>query len=99
MTRLPINGFACARPPANTQQADNSHAGHAVLHDFCMSLPYAALAAVSAVLAVAFKASTVGLQLGAVAAVVAACSVMSLKAWKRGGSSTPYTLVSAGRQS
>jgi hypothetical protein len=54
------------------------------------------MAALSGVLAFAFKAPAVGLQLAGVAAVVALCSVLSLKSWKAGGSSAGYTLVSAG---
>lgn len=61
-----------------------------------MTIPYGAIAAVSGLLAFAFKAPAVGLQLAAVAAVVALCSVFSLKSWKAGGGSTAYTLVSAG---
>lgn len=76
--------------------SSSSHAGHAFLHDFCMTIPYGAMAALSGVLAFAFKAPAVGLQLAAVAAVVALCSVLSLKSWKAGGSSAGYTLVSAG---
>jgi hypothetical protein len=76
--------------------SSNSHAGHAFLHDFCMTIPYGGIAALSGLLAFAFKAPAVGLQLAAVAAVVALCSILSLKSWKAGGSSTAYTLVSAG---
>lgn len=67
------------------------------MHDFCMTIPYVGIAAVSGLLAFAFGTPAVGLQLAAVAAVVGLCSVLSLKAWKAGGSSTAYTLVSAGK--
>lgn len=77
-------------------QQDNSHAGHAKLHDFCMTIPYGAIALFSGLVALVFKAPAVGVQLAGAGGVVSICSVLSLKSWKAGGGSTLYTLTSAG---
>ncbi|WIA13385.1 hypothetical protein OEZ85_006965 [Tetradesmus obliquus] len=76
-------------------QAD-PHAGHAKLHDFCMTIPYGGIALLSGVLALVFKAPAVGLQLVGAGVVISLCSLLSIKAWKGRSSSTPYTLVCAG---
>jgi hypothetical protein len=91
-----VYGICGMQGSSSSSSSSNSHAGHAFLHDFCMTIPYGGIAALSGLLAFAFKAPAVGLQLAAVAAVVALCSILSLKSWKAGGSSTAYTLVSAG---
>lgn len=88
---------AHARTPAAHQASgESSHAGRAVLHDFCMTIPYSAGALVCALVAAVVKVPAVGVLLAGAGAIIALCSVLSLKTWKAGGSSTPYTLVSAG---
>lgn len=72
------------------------HAGHAKLHDFCMTIPYGGIALLSGLVALVFKAQGVGLQLLGAGAVISLCSVLSVKSWKAGGGSVPFTLVSAG---
>lgn len=79
-------------------QKSDGHAGHAMLHDFCMTIPYGGIALVSGLVAFVFKATTAGMQLSGAGAVISLCSVLSLKTWKTGGSSTPYTLLSGGKQ-
>ncbi|KAF8058107.1 FAX1 [Scenedesmus sp. PABB004] len=74
----------------------DGHAGHAKLHDFCMTIPYGGLALLSGVLAMALKASGVGLLLLGAGALISAASVLSLRSWKGGGGSAPYTLACAG---
>lgn len=77
-------------------QKGNSHAGHAVLHDFCMTIPYGGIAMLSGLVAFVFKASSVGTQLAGAGAVVSLASVLSLRSWRSGGATAPYTLVSGG---
>eukprot|EP00879_Flechtneria_rotunda_P033307 GHRR01036875.1.p1 GENE.GHRR01036875.1~~GHRR01036875.1.p1 ORF type:complete len:212 (+),score=37.46 GHRR01036875.1:295-930(+) len=76
--------------------AGGGHAGHAKLHDFCMTIPYGGIALLSGVVAALFKAQTMGLQLLGAGVVICLSSVFSLRTWKAGGRSTLYTLVSAG---
>jgi hypothetical protein len=76
--------------------AQDSHAGHAFLHDFCMTIPYGALVAAGGLVSLFFGASSLGMQVAGAGAVVCASSVCSLKSWKAGGSSTLFTLASAG---
>jgi hypothetical protein len=76
--------------------AGSSGGGHAVLHDFCMAIPYGTLALVGGLVALV---SGGGLLAGGVAAggaLVCAMAALSLKAWKARTACTPYTLVSAG---
>lgn len=75
---------------------EDPHAGHAFLHDFCMSIPYGALTLVGGGVSAAMGAQQLGLQLAGAGAAVCAASVLSLRAWRSGGQSTPYTFVSAG---
>jgi hypothetical protein len=70
--------------------------GHAVLHDFCMCIPYGGITAVAGVAMLVLGAQQLGMQLAAAGAAVVAASVLSLRTWKAGGSSTPFTLASTG---
>jgi hypothetical protein len=81
-----------------TAQAAATGAGsrHAVLHDFCMSIPYGSIAAAGGLVSLLFGAGALGWQVAAAGAAVLAASVLSLKTWKAGGSSLPFTLASAG---
>lgn len=81
---------------SDSGSSGDSHKGHAFLHDFCMSIPYGAIAVFAGV-----ALYVLGLTDLAGVAVVsggtcAMASVLSLKEWKAGGSSTTYTLTSAG---
>ncbi|KAI8469018.1 MAG: hypothetical protein J3K34DRAFT_470342 [Monoraphidium minutum] len=67
---------------------------HAVLHDFCMTLPYGALAAAGGLASLLLGAQAAGWQVAGAGAAVLLASALSLKAWRAGGSSLPYTLVS-----
>ena len=72
---------------------------YAALHDFCMTIPYAAIVSLlglKGVVAHQCRFATVFLFAG-----VASCisSALSLKTWKAGESNTRYTLASSGRYS
>eukprot|EP00879_Flechtneria_rotunda_P003405 GHRR01003633.1.p1 GENE.GHRR01003633.1~~GHRR01003633.1.p1 ORF type:complete len:186 (+),score=40.49 GHRR01003633.1:295-852(+) len=105
---LPIRALSCSNSTACQRVhsvrvlaqavagAGGGHAGHAKLHDFCMTIPYGGIALLSGVVAALFKAQTMGLQLLGAGVVICLSSVFSLRTWKAGGRSTLYTLVSAG---
>ncbi len=80
----------------------DSHAGYAVLHDFCMTLPYGTVALLVGVVSF-FVGSAVlkslAVPLAGVGAGTLALAVLSLKGWKQGKSSAPYTLLTAGKRS
>lgn len=77
-------------------QAD-AHDGHAKLHDFCMTIPYGAIAAVGGVVSLLFGAHNLGPKIATAGVLVCASSFLSLKSWRQGGASTPFTATSAGR--
>lgn len=106
--RLPLlatdpHAFLPKPPHRNTTQAAaGSGAGsggsgrHAVLHDFCMGLPYGALAAAAGLGSLLFGAGALGWQVAAAGAAVLAASALSLRAWRGGGPHAAFTLASAG---
>jgi len=61
-----------------------------------MTIPYGALVTAGGLVSLFFGASTAGMQVAGAGAVVAASSICSLKSWKAGGTSTLFTLASAG---
>jgi hypothetical protein len=61
-----------------------------------MALPYGAIAAAGGLGSLFFGAAALGWQVAGAGAAVLASAALSLRAWKGGGSSLPYTLVSAG---
>ena len=85
----------CTLRPA-ILQATASEGRHAVLHDFCMTIPYGSIASAGGLVSLLFGAQALGWQVAGAGAAVLLCSVMSLKAWRSGGTHLPYTLLSAG---
>ena len=83
-----------ASTPATSD--DDGHAGHAFLHDFCMSLPYSGLAAAAAVALAVMGATQAAIQVAIGTAIVAVTAVLSLKQWKVDKSSAPLTLITGG---
>jgi hypothetical protein len=69
---------------------------HAALHDFCMCIPYGALLLAGGAASLLTGGSKAGAALCLFGAVHALLAALSLRAWKRGASSAPYTLLSAG---
>ena len=67
----------------------------ALLHDFCMCIPYGVIVVVGGLLAALFGAGSSGLIIAAAGAAELVASGQSLGAWKLGKSSTLYTLLSA----
>mmetsp|Transcript_21100 Transcript_21100/g.35949 ORF Transcript_21100/g.35949 Transcript_21100/m.35949 type:complete len:216 (+) Transcript_21100:55-702(+) len=100
---VPIRGAqlrtrAAASNPAPSSSDSSNHAGHAVLHDFCMTLPYGAatLAGALACFLIGATLKALALPLAGVGAFTLLSSVISLKQWKQGNNTAPYTLASAG---
>jgi hypothetical protein len=61
-----------------------------------MTIPYGAITTVVGAVGVAVGAGQVAVATLAAGAVVSACSVISLRTWKSGGHSTPFTLLVTG---
>ncbi|MEW5318252.1 MAG: hypothetical protein WDW38_009487 [Sanguina aurantia] len=80
---------------SSSDAKQDSHKGHAFLHDFCMTIPFGAATVIVGIAVAVLGAQTIGMQLLSAGAATAMCSVLSLQAWKKGGSSTLYTTVSA----
>ncbi|GLI64312.1 hypothetical protein VaNZ11_007511 [Volvox africanus] len=81
---------------ASASQPDGAvPARHAVLHDFCMCIPYGAISVLAGIgLFFLNLTNLAGTSLIAGATSLAA-SVLSLQEWKVGGDSKQYTLISA----
>jgi hypothetical protein len=63
-----------------------------------MAIPYGGVAAAGGLVSLLFGAGTLGWQVAAAGAAVLLAAVLSLKAWKAGGSSLPFTVVSGGEE-
>lgn len=61
-----------------------------------MSIPYGAISIIAGVILCVLGATTLGGTAAIAGATIVAASVLSLKEWKAGQSSTFYTLTSAG---
>jgi hypothetical protein len=88
-----------AEPALEDMAADvreHGHGRHAALHDFCMCIPYGALLLAGGAASLLTGGSTAGAALCLFGAVHELLAALSLRAWKRGASSAPYTLLSAG---
>ncbi|PNH08430.1 hypothetical protein TSOC_005013 [Tetrabaena socialis] len=89
---LACNASSAAQPSGD---APPSSSRHAVLHDFCMVIPFSAVSIGCGIALFFLKLTTVAgaaLIAGATALVAA---VLSLQEWKAGGDSKTYTLTSA----
>lgn len=76
--------------------ASPSSSSHAVLHDFCMSIPYGALLAVGGMASLLFGAGQMGWFVASSGAFVAFNSFLSLRHWKTGRDSSMFTALTGG---
>ncbi|KAK9824847.1 hypothetical protein WJX81_007102 [Elliptochloris bilobata] len=67
---------------------------HAALHDFCMCIPYGALLLAGGFVSLLRGGGATGAALCLFGCVHTLLAVLSLRAWKRGASSAPYTALS-----
>lgn len=74
---------------------ERQRAHYAILHDFCMSIPYSGFIFLWGLKLCIFNSFVVGVLHVIAAAMVAACSVYSLQLWKRGLGSLMSQLISA----
>lgn len=74
---------------------ERERAHYALLHDFCMSIPYSGFVFLWGLKLCIFNSFVVGALHLIAGAIVAACSVYSLQLWKRGLSSLMSQLISA----
>lgn len=68
---------------------------HALLHDFCMCIPYGLIVLLGGLLTALLGGGSSGLMVAVAGAAELVASGQSLGAWKTGKSSIPYTLLSA----
>ncbi|EFJ50651.1 hypothetical protein VOLCADRAFT_120614 [Volvox carteri f. nagariensis] len=91
--RLERRSLVCRASAA--QPSGTASARHAVLHDFCMCIPYGTISVLAGIGLFFLNLTNIaGTALIAGATSVAA-SVLSLQEWKAGGDSKQYTLISA----
>ncbi len=69
---------------------------HAVLHDFCMIIPYSMLIILAGLVTIPFGAKGKGIILAGVGAAELALSCLSLTRFQARQSSTPFTAASTG---
>ena len=89
----------CVRD-AQVRLADSGEAAHggrhAVLHDFCMVIPYSAVIAAAGLVTLVFGSRTAGVQLLLGGAVMGAAAASSLSRWKKQLPSRLVTTFAAG---
>ncbi|KAK9796308.1 hypothetical protein WJX73_000813 [Symbiochloris irregularis] len=84
-------------PSASGEQARSTpDKGYAILHDFCMSIPYGTVVAVTGVVAWATGSTTPGVALLSAGVLVCGFAALSLQCYQAGKKSTPFTVASAG---
>lgn len=92
---LPDCGLAL-RPPVQASAVAGEE--RAILHDFCLAIPYAGAATVLGVLGIAngWGAGDFAVKLASAGIAVAVTSILSYKSWSKNSVNTSATLVSAG---
>ncbi|GMH44083.1 hypothetical protein BSKO_12017 [Bryopsis sp. KO-2023] len=73
-----------------------SGSSHAALHDFCMGIPFGGAMTVAGLVSSFLCKASSGLPITAMGAAIVVSSILSLKAWKKGASSMPFTVLSTG---
>lgn len=69
---------------------------HAILHDFCMAIPYGAVVLAAGLVSLLFGSGTKGLSFALGGASILAAAFFSLLQWRQQRPSTVFTLASAG---
>lgn len=82
---------ATAEVPANQQGIR-----HAILHDFCMSIPFGSIVLAAGVVSLLFGSGKQGLSFASAGTGILAASFFSLVQWRAQRPSTMFTLLSAG---
>ncbi|KAF5827634.1 hypothetical protein DUNSADRAFT_328 [Dunaliella salina] len=92
------SGQAAELPESQEEgEESDSHAGHAILHDFCMMIPYGMLALLASLVMFFAPAPlrTLALPLAGAGGTALGTSVLSLQRWRQGLQSAPLTLATA----
>ncbi|GAX75915.1 hypothetical protein CEUSTIGMA_g3358.t1 [Chlamydomonas eustigma] len=79
-----------------SESPKDDHAGHAFLHDFCMSIPYSGITLLGAAVIFILQAQMISVPLVLGGLIVAVASILSLGEWRKGNSSTLQTFVAGG---
>lgn len=69
---------------------------HAILHDFCMGIPYGSIVLAAGLVSLLFGSGQQGVTFAAGGSGVLACAFFSLVQWRAQRPSTLFTLGSAG---
>jgi hypothetical protein len=91
-------GLPDAAPGQHAEPLDDGddHSRFAILHDFCMCIPYGMIVTFGGMLALLFGGGLGALAVAGAGVALLIASARSLKCWKDGRSSAPWTLASAG---
>ncbi|KAL3150493.1 hypothetical protein ABBQ32_000314 [Trebouxia sp. C0010 RCD-2024] len=71
---------------------------HAILHDFCMSIPFGSIVLAAGVVSLMFGSGKQGLGFVLAGAGILAAAFFSLVQWRAQRPSTAFTLISAGKR-
>ena len=71
---------------------------HAILHDFCMSIPFGSVVLAAGIVSLLFGSGRQGLAFALAGIGILAAAFFSLVQWRAQRPSTAFTLVSAGTQ-
>ncbi|KAA6423143.1 MAG: Transmembrane s isoform 1 [Trebouxia sp. A1-2] len=88
----PLKLIAAVQIPANQQGYR-----HAILHDFCMGIPYGSIVLAAGLVSLLFGSGQRGIAFAAGGAGILASAFFSLVQWRAQRPSTMFTLGSAGR--
>lgn len=76
-----------------------SEGRHAILHDFCMIIPYSSIVFLAGIVSLFFGTGWKGVALAAAGAVELWLTLQSLKLWRVGAEHRLYTTITAGEDS
>ncbi|KAJ0782587.1 putative TMEM14 family protein [Helianthus annuus] len=90
-----VNGEEISEP---TENVISEQQRSAKIHDFCFGLPYGGIVLSGGLIGFIFSRNTASLMTGGLyGGALLALSVLSLKIWKQGQSSTPFILGQLGK--
>lgn len=71
---------------------------HAIVHDFCMSIPFGSIVLAAGIVSLLFGSGRQGLAFALAGIGILVAAFFSLVQWRAQRPSTAFTLVSAGKQ-
>jgi len=87
---------ATSAEPSSTSSSEEAKKSYAALHDFCMTIPYGILIAITGLFGCVGGYGNLAVFAAFAGSVICLSSFFSLRAWREGQSNARYTVASAG---